>query len=156
MQLSDTEIELIAKDIQDNLKETGDVTRVSVVAAGGLIGWGLSSQAPGLGPTGILLLAVPVLAAGMEIVINRREHILQKATYLRAFAGDAYRWERALYELRHLGAARSRAARSYTLRLLAVSVTMLVVSLVLAGATLHRSMSTATEWCAGQRWPPAA
>jgi hypothetical protein len=94
MNLKNTEIDLLANDVRENIKQTLEITKFSITASSALIGFGLSGIAnQGILSALICLLPIPIIIAAIEMIFDRRSNVMKKATFLRMFGGENYVWE---------------------------------------------------------------
>jgi hypothetical protein len=108
MKLDTKEIELLAEDIRNNINQTIEIAKFSITGASLLLGYSLSRFNDSPISSGIMcLLPIPILLAAVEMIINRRQNIMEKSTFLRRFGNTNYIWELFLREYRRKQTVRS-------------------------------------------------
>jgi len=134
MKLSKIEIQLLTEDVRNNINQTLEITKFSIAASCVLLGFGLGNfEGKGFLASLICLLPIPILAAAVEMVFNRRINIMRKATFLRNYGGDDYVWEAFLRQLRvNKKEHTSKSDRSFTKTLLRMLLGMSLLSLAAA------------------------
>jgi hypothetical protein len=98
MSLSDTEISSLRAELVRYSDQVLDLIKFAVTATSALIGFGLSRVDYTAGY--IVLVPLLILAPSLSLAMNRRQNIVRIATYLRAFAGDEFKYESRLWQLR--------------------------------------------------------
>ena len=100
--LEDFEIKILCDQIENNIKQTLDIAKFSITASCALIGFGLSFFTTSQSNIGFLIFLLPlvILYSAHQMILNRRYAIMQKASYLRAFAKGKYWWELFIQKLR--------------------------------------------------------
>lgn len=98
MSLSAIEISSLRSEIVNYSGQVLDLVKFAVTASCALIGFGLSRGDHTAGY--ILLVPLLILAPSQSLVMNRRQGIVRIAAYLRAFAGEEFKYESRLWQIR--------------------------------------------------------
>lgn len=129
MKLKKKEIELLADDIKNNINQTIEITKFSLTAATAILAFAASRNNVDLFSALGCLLPIPILMIAITMIINRRQNVLEKATFLNIFGGSDYVYELFLSTLRH---EKLRKPTSFSITLFKMLIVMIFISVILA------------------------
>jgi hypothetical protein len=133
MILETDEIKILAEDVKENINQTLDITKFAVTASCTILGFSFAGIVTKnmLSPL-ICILPIPILCVALEMILNRRLNIMKKATFLRRFGGNKYRWEKYLYYKRITKEGEATTKDSFTRTLYVTLLTIALVSIIAA------------------------
>jgi 8-oxo-dGTP diphosphatase len=136
MHLEKSEIALLREEVLKDIGQTVDVTKFGVTTATAIIAAGLALYGHNPEVAGfVFLLPLLLLAMTVEILINRRRNVMNKATYLRAFAHENFKWETYLREFRRREESKEKSSHYKTL-----------LNIILLTGALACSLSLGAFW----------
>ena len=98
MELSEIEVNSLRSELIQYISQILEITQVCVTASIAIIGFGLSR--PSHQACLIALLPLLILWPSFTLVLNRRKNVMRVGTYLRAFGGTIFQYEKILRNLR--------------------------------------------------------